>query len=97
MRTSTLPCAISDSRLTFSTLKSQAIANLVSDLRRGETSYAQLLRKYHLHSRTARKHAGRNLLGATGGKLVRASKSDRMVRDLLFPVLSGDVPSAVLV
>lgn len=67
-------------------------ANLVSDLRRGEGPYVGLLRKYHLHSRTARKHAGRNLLGGTRGKRVRASKADRMVRDLLFPMPSGDVP-----
>jgi len=66
-------------------------ANLVSDLRRGEGPYVGLLRKYHLHSRTARKHAGRNLRGGTRGKPVRASKADRMVRDLLFPMPSGDV------
>ncbi len=67
-------------------------ANLVSDLRRGEGPYGGLLRKYHLGSRTAHKHAGRNLLGGTRGKPVRASKADRMVRDLLFPMPSGDVP-----
>jgi len=67
-------------------------ANLVSDLRRGEGRYVGLLRKYHLYSRTARKHAGRNLLSGTRGKPVRASKSDRMVRDLLFPMSSGDLP-----
>jgi len=67
-------------------------ANLVSDLRRGEGSYTELRRKHHLGSRTARKYAGRNLLGGTRGKPVRASKADRMVRDLLFPMASGDVP-----
>jgi hypothetical protein len=67
-------------------------ANLVSDLRRGEGPYVGLLRKYHLHSRTARKYASRNLLGGTRGKPIRASKGDRMVRDLLFPMSSGDVP-----
>jgi hypothetical protein len=49
------------------------------------------LRKHHLSSRTAHKYAGRNLLGGTG-KRVRASKSDRLVRELLFPTSSGDVP-----
>jgi hypothetical protein len=67
-------------------------ANLVSDLRRGEGPYVGLLRKYHLGSRTARKHAGLNLLGGTRGEPVRASKVDRMVRDPLFPMPSGDVP-----
>jgi len=67
-------------------------ANLVSDLRRGEGPYTALRRKHHLDARTARKHAGRNLLGGTRGKPVRASKADRMVRDLLFPMPSGDVP-----
>lgn len=65
--------------------------NLVTDLRRGEDSYTQLLRKYHLSSRTARKYAGRDL-GGTRGKPVHASKSDRRVRDLLFPLPTGDVP-----
>lgn len=66
--------------------------NLVTDLRRGGSSYTQLLRKHHLSSRTARKYAGRDLLGATRGKPVRASKSDRRARDLLFPMPTGDVP-----
>jgi len=65
--------------------------NLVTDLRRGEGSYAELLRKHHLGSRTARKYAGRNLLGGTRGKPVRARKADRRVRDLWFPQSSGDV------
>jgi hypothetical protein len=66
--------------------------NLVTDLRRGEGSYTELLRKHHLGSRTARKYAGQDLLGGTRGKPLRASKSDRRVRDLLFPTPSGDVP-----
>ena len=66
--------------------------NLVSDLRRGEGSYTELLRKHHLGSRTARKYAVRDLLGRTPGKPVRASKADRRVRDLLFPKPWGDVP-----
>jgi hypothetical protein len=64
--------------------------NLVTDLRRGEGSYTELLRKHHLGSRTARKYAGRDLVG-TRGKPVRASKADRRVRDLKFPMPLGDV------
>jgi hypothetical protein len=66
--------------------------NLVTDLRRGEGSYSELLRKLHLSSRTARKYAGRDLLAGTRGKPVRASKADRRVRDLMFPKSFGDVP-----
>jgi len=65
--------------------------NLVTDLRRGEGSYTELLRKHHLGSRAARKYAGRDLLGGTPGKRMRASKADRRVRDLMFPQSSGDV------
>ncbi len=65
--------------------------NLLSDLRRGEGSYSQLLRKHRLRSRTARKYLGRDLLGGTRGKPVRASKSDRRVRELMFPKSFGDV------
>jgi hypothetical protein len=65
--------------------------NLITDLRRGEGSYTELLPKHHLGSRTARKYAGRDLLGGTRGKPVRASKADRRVRKLLFPQSSGDV------
>ena len=69
--------------------------NLVTDLRRGEGSYTELLRRHHLASRTARKYAGRDLLGGSGGERgerVRASKADRRVRELLFPMFVGDVP-----
>jgi hypothetical protein len=66
--------------------------SLVTDLRRSEGSYTELLRKHHLGSRTARKYAGRDLLGGTRGKPVRASKADRRVRDLMFPKSFGDVP-----
>ena len=66
--------------------------NLITDLRRGEGSYTELLRKHHLRSLTARKYAGRDLLGRTRGKPVRASKADRRVRDLKFPKRFGDVP-----
>jgi hypothetical protein len=49
------------------------------------------LRKHHLGSRTARKYAGHDLLGETRGKPVRASKADRRVRELWFPMSTGDV------
>jgi hypothetical protein len=66
-------------------------ANLLSDLRRGEGSYTELLRKHHLGSRTVRRYAGRDIRGGARGKPVRASKTDRMVRDLKFPMPFGDV------
>jgi hypothetical protein len=65
--------------------------NLITDQRRGEGTYSKLRRKHHLSSPTARKYGGRDLIG-TNGKPVRASKSDRRVRDLMFPTSSGDVP-----
>jgi hypothetical protein len=64
--------------------------NLITDLRRAEGSYPELLKKYHLASRTARKYGDRDLLGGTRGKPVRASKADRRVRNLVFPTPTGD-------
>ena len=64
---------------------------LLSDLRRGVGSYSELLRKHGLRGRTARKYLGRDLLGGTRGKPVRASKADRRVRELMFPKPFGDV------
>jgi len=66
--------------------------DLLSDLRRRKGSYRALLRKYHLNTRTAHKYLGRDLLGGTGGEPVRASKADRRVRELLFPMPFGDLP-----
>lgn len=66
--------------------------NLITELRRGDGSYATLLRKHHLSSPAARQYGGRDLIGGTNGKPVRASKSDRRVRDLMFPTSAGDVP-----
>jgi hypothetical protein len=66
--------------------------NLITDLRGGKGTWPELLRKYHLTARTARKYGGRDLLGGGHGKTVRASKTDRRVRDLLFPMSMGDVP-----
>jgi hypothetical protein len=66
--------------------------NLITDVRGRKGSWPELLRKYHLAARTARKYGGRDLLGGGRGKPVRASKADRRVRDLLFPMPTGDVP-----
>ena len=65
--------------------------NLITDLRGGKGTWPELLRKYHLTARTARKYGGRDL-GGGRSKPVRASKADRRVRDLLFPMSMGDVP-----
>src|SRR5436309_9127477 len=64
---------------------------LLSDLRRGEGSYSELLRKHHLDTRTAHKYLRRDLRGGTGGQRVRPSKADSRVRPLLFPDSSGDI------
>ncbi len=64
---------------------------LLSDLRRRVGSYSELLKKHHLHGRTARKYLGRDLIGGTRGKRVHASKSDRRVRQVLFPTSIGDI------
>ena len=65
---------------------------LLSDLRGGKGPYTELLRKHHLDTRTAHKYLGQDLLGGTGGKRVCPSKADRRVRELLFPMSSGDLP-----
>jgi hypothetical protein len=69
--------------------------DLLYDLRHGEGPYTKLLRKHHLDTRTARRHLGRNLLGGTRGKRVRASKTDMLVRELVFPTGWADVPRLV--
>jgi hypothetical protein len=61
------------------------------DLRTGKGPYAQLLRRHHLSSRIARKYLGPYLLRRTDGR-VRASKTDRLVRHLYFPMPFGDLP-----
>jgi hypothetical protein len=69
----------------------ERVLALLSDLRRGNGSYSELLRKHRLTGRTARKYLGRDLIGGTRGKRVRASKSDRRVRVVLFPTSDGDI------
>lgn len=67
---------------------------LLSDLRAGEGSYGKLLRKHHLDTRTAHTHLGAALRIGRGGR-VHASKSDRLMRELMFPQSSGDVPMRI--
>ncbi|HTS05060.1 MAG TPA: hypothetical protein VMP68_05710 [Candidatus Eisenbacteria bacterium] len=64
----------------------------VTDVRSGKGPKNELLREHHLTWKTAQKYGGRDLLGGGRGNPVRASKSDRRVRDLLFPTPEGDVP-----
>lgn len=64
--------------------------NLLSDLRARKGPYYKLLRKHRLDSRTAHKYLGGNLIG--GGRRVRASRSDRLTRELMFPMSFGDLP-----
>ena len=66
--------------------------NFVTDVRNRKGPAYRLLREHHLSWRTAHKYGGRDLLGGGRGNPVRASKADRRVRDLLFPMSSGDVP-----
>jgi hypothetical protein len=70
----------------------QRSLNLLSDLRARKDSYGRLLRKHHLDTRTAHQYLGRNLIGGTRGQRVRATKSDRLVREMLFPTKFGDQP-----
>jgi len=64
---------------------------LLSDLRHDPGSYTKLLRKHHLDTRTAHKYLRSALKAGPHGR-VHASKSDRLIRDLLFPSPSGDFP-----
>jgi hypothetical protein len=59
--------------------------DLLSDLRRDEDTFPNLLRKHRLSARKAHRYLGSNLIGGTRGKRVRASKTDRLVRRLSFP------------
>ena len=59
--------------------------DLLYDLRHGDDPYTKLLRKHRLDTRKAHRYLGSNLLGRTRGKRVRASKTDRLVRKLMFP------------
>lgn len=67
---------------------------LLSDLRAGKSSYSKLLSDYRLDTRTARKYLGAALRTGPSGR-VHASKSDRLMRELLFPLSSGDLPTRI--
>lgn len=69
--------------------------NLLSSLRQREASYSALLRKYHLSRRKAERFLGRNLVGGGRGRRVRASKTDRLVRELFVPTPVGDISEPV--
>jgi hypothetical protein len=69
--------------------------DLLYDLRNGEGPYTKLLHKHRLDRRKAREHLGPNLLDGTRGKRVRASKTDSLVRELMFPTSVGDVRELV--
>ena len=59
---------------------------------RARPRIAKLLRKHHLDSRTAHRYLGNNLIGGSPGQRVRATKSDRLVREVMFPTVFGDLP-----
>jgi hypothetical protein len=63
--------------------------DLLYDLRHGEETYTKLLRKHRLSTRKAHRYLGSNLIGGERGKRVRASKTDRLVRELMFPTRYG--------
>ena len=63
--------------------------DLLYDLRHGDDPYTKLLCKHHLSTRKARRYLGSNLIGGMRGKRVRASKTDSLVRELMFPTPFG--------
>lgn len=69
--------------------------DLLFDLRHGNGPYSKLLRKHRLTRRKAERILGRNLLGGGRGKRIRASKTDRLVRELFVPTPVGDVRKPV--
>jgi len=73
----------------------KSAVSLLTDLRASKGPYHALLRKHHLSSQRAHEILGSNLLGGVRGRRVRASKSDRLVRELLFPTGLGDVSRLV--
>ncbi len=63
--------------------------DLLHDLRHGEDPYTKLLGKHRLSRRKAQWYLGSNLTRGTRGKRVRASKTDKLVRELMFPTRYG--------
>jgi hypothetical protein len=68
---------------------------LLSDLRGGKRSYTKLLRTHRLTTRKAHRYLDPYLLGGRRGRRVRASKTDRLVREIWFPTSLGDVRELV--
>ena len=64
---------------------------LLSDFRRGRGTFEELLREHHLARQTAYKYLGRGLRRGGRGQRVRPSRADSRVREILFPLPSGDV------
>lgn len=88
-------------RLRYSTLNEREkieydrAIELFSDLRDGKGSYRKPLRSHRLTTRKAHRYLDPYLLGGTRGSPVRASKTDRLVRELWFPTSVGDVRELV--
>ena len=64
---------------------------LLYDARHGEVDLPKLLRKHRLNARHARRYLGPNLLTVKGGKIMRVSRNDTLVREIFFPKDFGDV------
>src|SRR6476469_4668225 len=63
---------------------------VASDLRRGAGLFPDLCLKHGITKPAAQRYLGRDLIGA--GERARAPKSDKRVRNLLFPLPQGDLP-----
>ena len=63
--------------------------DLLSDVRNDEDTFPNLLRKHRLSARKAHWYLGSNLIRGKRGMRVRASKTDRLVRRLMFPTPFG--------
>jgi len=69
--------------------------DLLYDVRHGEGPYTKLLRKHRLTRRKAEEFLGSNLIRGGRGKRVRATKADRLVREVNFPTRMGDTPTLI--
>lgn len=73
--------------------RNRALAAL-SDMRRG-SSLSHAARENGVSLRTVQRYVGRALVRDRRGGRVRAAKSDRLIRALIFPASSGDVPQRI--
>jgi len=69
--------------------------DLLYDLRHSGGTYTQLLRRHRLSTWKAHRYLGANLLTGKRGTRVQASKTDMLVRELMFPTREGDIPVLV--